>query len=66
MIAANFGDDTDTIGSIACAMAGACGGMEAFPADKVAQVMAVNGLNLAPLVVGLLDLRARAEGRVTA
>jgi ADP-ribosylglycohydrolase len=66
VIAANFGDDTDTIGSIACAMAGACGGMAAFPADKVAQVVAVNGLDLAPLVAGLLDLRARADGRVTA
>lgn len=58
VIAANFGDDTDTIGSIACAMAGACGGIAAFPPDKVAQVMAVNGLDLVPEVAGLLDLRA--------
>jgi ADP-ribosylglycohydrolase len=58
LIAANFGDDTDTIGSIACSMAGACGGIAAFPPDKVAQVMAVNGLDLSPVVAGLLDLRA--------
>jgi ADP-ribosylglycohydrolase len=58
LIAANFGDDTDTIGSIACAMAGACGGIAAFPPDKVAQVMAANGLDLAPVVTGLLGLRA--------
>jgi ADP-ribosylglycohydrolase len=66
LIAANFGDDTDTIGSIACAMAGACGGISAFPPDKVARVMTANGLDLAPVVAGLLDLRALAEGRVTA
>jgi ADP-ribosylglycohydrolase len=58
LIAASFGDDTDTIGSIACAMAGACAGNAAFPADKVAQVMAANELDLAPVVAGLLDLRA--------
>jgi ADP-ribosylglycohydrolase len=58
VIAANFGDDTDTIGAMACAMAGACGGIAAFPADKVAQVMEVNGLDLAPVAAGLLDLRA--------
>ncbi len=63
VIAANFGDDTDTIGSIACAMAGACGGLAAFPADKVARVMAVNGLDLAPLASGLLELRASAAPR---
>jgi ADP-ribosylglycohydrolase len=58
VIAANFGDDTDTIGSIACAMAGACGGLAAFPADKVARVSIVNRLDLAPLASGLLELRA--------
>jgi hypothetical protein len=40
--------------------------MAAFPVDKVAQVVAVNGLDLVPLVAGLLDLRARADGRVPA
>lgn len=56
-IAANIGDDTDTIGAIACAMAGACSGHAALPQDKVARVMAVNGLDLAPVARGLLALR---------
>lgn len=56
-IAANIGDDTDTIGAIAGAMAGACRGYSALPQDKVAQVLSVNGLDLAPVVTGLLVLR---------
>lgn len=58
LIAANIGDDTDTIGSIACAMAGACAGMAAFPRAEVDRVIAVNGLSLDPLISGLLALRA--------
>ena len=57
LIAANIGDDTDTIGAIACAMAAACSGTAALPADRVAEVIAVNHLDLAPLVSGLLALR---------
>lgn len=57
VIAANLGDDTDTIGSIACAMAGACCGIEAFPADKLQRVMEVNRLDLRPVAEGLLALR---------
>jgi ADP-ribosylglycohydrolase len=56
-LAANIGDDTDTIGAIACAMAASCAGTAALPADKVARVMARNGLELGPLVAGLLALR---------
>jgi ADP-ribosylglycohydrolase len=58
LIAANIGDDTDTIGAIATAMAGACAGIEAFPQDRVEQVIRVNGLDLSPVIAGLLDLRA--------
>jgi ADP-ribosylglycohydrolase len=58
LIAANIGDDTDTIGAIACAMAGACSGLAAFPADKVDRVVALNRLSLPPLAQGLLALRA--------
>ncbi len=58
LIAANIGDDTDTIGAIACAMAGACAGLAAFPADKLAFVTATNRLDLAPLAARLLALRA--------
>ena len=54
VLSANIGDDTDTIGSIACAMAGATKGAAAIPTDKVKTVLSVNHLNLAPLVYGLL------------
>ncbi|MCV2866113.1 ADP-ribosylglycohydrolase family protein [Albidovulum sediminicola] len=64
VIAANIGDDTDTIGAIACAMAGACSGLGAFPADKVEQVRAANGLDLAPIAEGLLAIRDRRRSGV--
>ncbi len=57
LIAANIGDDTDTMASIACGMAAACAGTAAFPADAVAEVVSVNRLDLQPLVDGLLALR---------
>lgn len=57
LIAANIGDDTDTIGAIACGMAGACGGR--IPPDRLEQVLQANQLELQPLVAGLLGLRGR-------
>lgn len=51
-IAANIGDDTDTIGAIAGAMAGACQGAVALPADRVAALLAANEL-------GCIDMLAR-------
>lgn len=60
LIAANIGDDTDTIGAIACAMAGACAGLSAFPPDKLAQVIKVNALDLGPLAARLLAQRTNA------
>lgn len=60
LVAANIGDDTDTIGAMACAMAAACTGMAALPAEAVARVDAVNRLRLAPLVAGLLRQREAA------
>ncbi|MBQ2262977.1 MAG: ADP-ribosylglycohydrolase family protein [Loktanella sp.] len=56
-IAANIGDDTDTIGAIAGAMGGACSGMAALPAQAVATVRAVNKLDMAPVAAALLALR---------
>ena len=56
---ANLGDDTDTIGAIACGMAAACAGQAALPPAKIATITAVNRFDLAPLVSGLLGLRAR-------
>ena len=62
VIAANIGDDTDTIGAIATAMAGACSGLRAFPKDRVEQVMRANALDLFPLAKSLLDLRKAPAG----
>lgn len=44
VLAANLGGDTDTIGAIAAAMAGACSGYSKLPTDKVA---ALKGVDLA-------------------
>jgi ADP-ribosylglycohydrolase len=57
LLAANIGDDTDTIGAIATAMAGACAGLGAFPQDKLEQVTRANTLNLLPVAQSLLALR---------
>lgn len=57
LIAANIGDDTDTIGAIAVAMAGACAGLHALPEDSVKQLFHVNHLDLEPLVSALLEIR---------
>lgn len=60
LIAANIGDDTDTIGAMACAMAAACSGMAALPADQLERLHDANDLDLAPIVHGLLTLRKGA------
>jgi ADP-ribosylglycohydrolase len=57
VLAANVGDDTDTIGTIAAGMCGACGGASSLPADKVARVISVNRLDLTAVSRGLLELR---------
>lgn len=61
LMAANIGGDTDTIGAIAGAMGGACAGASALPAGPVAALHAANALEVAPLVAGLIALRARAR-----
>ena len=53
------GGDTDTIAAMAGAIAGAIGGTAAFPAEAIETVVRVNGLDLAPVVDGLLALRSR-------
>ncbi|MEM7043966.1 MAG: ADP-ribosylglycohydrolase family protein, partial [Pseudomonadota bacterium] len=65
VIAANIGDDTDTIGAIACAMAGACSGMKAFPEDKVAYVIEANHLDFKPVANGLLAIRRQRTDGMT-
>jgi ADP-ribosylglycohydrolase len=56
LLAASLGGDTDTIAAMAGAIAGACHGLSAFPADAVA-VIDGNGLGLAGLADALLALR---------
>lgn len=56
-MAASLGGDTDTIAAILGAMLGACLGLESWPAAMIDKVKTVNGLELEPLVRGLLALR---------
>lgn len=60
LLAARLGGDSDTVAAMAVAMVGACAGASALPEDAVATVRSVNGLDLEPLVDGLLALRAGA------
>lgn len=62
LFSAVIGDDTDTIGAIACGMAGACKGIDAIPGDAWKLVREVNGLDLEPLVSGLLRIRKQRNG----
>ncbi len=64
-LAANAGGDSDTIGAIATAIATACTGAAALPENRVAKLLSVNGLDLDPLVRGLLALR-EARWRINA
>jgi ADP-ribosylglycohydrolase len=57
LLSANIGDDTDTIGAMACGMAGACAGFAALPQAKWQRIAAVNGLELEPLVRDLMAIR---------
>lgn len=56
-LAASLGGDTDTIAAMLGAMLGACLGMQCWPPAMIEQVRRVNGLDLQPLVQGLLALR---------
>ncbi len=57
LVAARLGGDSDTIGAIAGAILGACTGVDAFPAQAVAQIEMVNGLDLLGLSKKLITLR---------
>ncbi|MDR3360062.1 MAG: ADP-ribosylglycohydrolase family protein [Bifidobacteriaceae bacterium] len=56
-MAAGLGGDTDTIGSIAGAILGASHGLQAFPEAELAQVEAVNRLDLQAVAEQLIALR---------
>lgn len=60
LMAANIGDDTDTIGAISCAMVGACAGVGAFPANAIETVALANTLQLRDVTHSLLSLRKSA------
>jgi ADP-ribosylglycohydrolase len=47
--AANIGDDTDTVGCMATAIAGTMSGSAAFPDDWLDLVQRVSGIRIAPL-----------------
>jgi ADP-ribosylglycohydrolase len=57
LLAASVGGDCDTIAAITGAIAGACHGVDAFPADARATVAHVNRLDLDTLADELLVLR---------
>lgn len=63
-IAANIGDDTDTIGAIAGAMAGACVGQSGIAPNAVKTVLDANDLPLEKIASGLLRLRTNSEQRI--
>ena len=57
LIAANIGDDTDTIGALAAGMAAACRGMGSLPVDALRRLRSVNMLPMEALAADLLVLR---------
>jgi len=57
LIAANIGDDTDTIGAIAAGMAAACRGMASLPPDALDHLNSVNTLPMEDLAADLLKIR---------
>jgi ADP-ribosylglycohydrolase len=58
LLAASLGGDCDTIAAMAGAIAGACAGVEAFPAEAIA-VIDAHGLGLADLADDLCALRTQ-------
>jgi ADP-ribosylglycohydrolase len=61
-LAANLGGDTDTIGSMACAICGALAGASAFPTGLAEQLERVNTIAFAPMARALAELRATRRG----
>ena len=59
MMAANLGGDSDTLASMAGSICGALQGIGAFEEGMLAEVEAVNGLDLKSLARSLLALRKR-------
>ncbi|MBC7442234.1 MAG: ADP-ribosylglycohydrolase family protein [Ramlibacter sp.] len=60
-LAAGLGGDTDTIAAIVGAVLGSVFGLQGWPAEQVATLRSVNGLDLDDLVHGLLAVRDADE-----
>ena len=60
LTAASLGGDSDTIAGMAGAIAGACHGMDSWPADAVRTVREINQLDLETYAEKLLSLRANS------
>lgn len=60
LLAANIGEDTDTIGAIACAMCAATAGASCLPEDKLQTLLAANSLDMEHLGQALLAQRQHA------
>ena len=61
LMAANIGDDTDTIGAMACAMCAAGCGMDGLPQKQIDRLRSVNTLEIEDISLGLIALRRRAS-----
>ena len=57
LISANIGGDTDTIGAIACAIVGACGGSSRLPEPAIDQLLAVNDFDFDGIARALIGIR---------
>ncbi len=66
LLAASLGGDSDTIAAMVGAIAGACGGLSAFPREAVELVTSVNSLALGSTAEGLLRLRGETQRRLSA
>lgn len=64
VLAANIGDDTDTIGAMVGAMAGACRGASGLPPQAIARIDAANHLDIPRIAENLLALRQSEPGIV--
>lgn len=62
LLAANIGDDTDTIGAIVGAICGAFSGKSGLPDDAVAAVNAANDLHIPEIAGKLVSLRQTSGG----
>jgi ADP-ribosylglycohydrolase len=61
LLAANIGDDTDTIGAMAGAICGAGIGLAGFPPDRLRTLRQANRLDIDAIAPALVALRQQAE-----